>query len=451
MGYKEKTAEPKRELHPDLQALMKARPEVSYPYPTIDLYISALKNRLEISEEGIAELRRTNAKLEDWMSAVQLMKDDRPAVKARIGSREILLRSDMSLPDRVTRNTPVRQIIQADALCLAKLGIIRELAPRKIVGKSKKREKQVREQIKELISVPIRRTKLKEVSFKEAIASLDPKKVAPALILAGFVLAGSRDSKPIEPSPTEPVVTEAAPILEPISTETMVPPTVHVQSTSSPRTPEVSEAVDIPIDQESPLDKSPVVFQANSNTSIFNDSEVKKVFGEEPKMRSFSRPELFSVLNQQGWVPFVDSRHNLNIEFVVGINRMCVFPRDNTFTDPGNPENTLGFLMRVDQFGLKPYGDRNTGITTFQGLTALPLTSDIPSNWTCIFAKKLSSIDPDRPYTTGSPSLLLIHKQTGFVERVLPSGFPSDVSVEFIATEQGIVIIIDGEQLAIGQ
>lgn len=84
MGYKEKTAEFKRELHPDLQVLMKARPEVGYPYPTIDLYISALKNRLEISEEGITELRRTSASLEDWMSAVQLMEDDRPAVRARI-------------------------------------------------------------------------------------------------------------------------------------------------------------------------------------------------------------------------------------------------------------------------------------------------------------------------------------------------------------------------------
>jgi len=89
MGYKEKTAEFKRELHPDLQALIKARPEVSYPYPTIGLYISALKNRLEISEEGIAELRRTSASLEDWMSAVQLMKDDRPAVRARIAEANL--------------------------------------------------------------------------------------------------------------------------------------------------------------------------------------------------------------------------------------------------------------------------------------------------------------------------------------------------------------------------
>jgi len=454
MGYKEKTAESKRELHPDLQALIKARPEVDHPYPTIDLYISALKNRLEISEEGIAEFRRTSASLEDWMSSVQLMKDDRPAVKARIGSREILLRSDMSLPNRVTRDTPVRQIIQADALCLAKLGIIRELAPRKVVGESKRMEKQIREQMEELISVPIGGTKLKKISFKEAITNLDSKKMAQALTVVGFALAGCiRDPKPIEPSPVKPVATEVAPILEPISTEAaMVSPTVQDQSTPSPGTPKVSEAVDISINQESPLDKSPVVFRANWNTFIFDDPEVKKVFGDtEPKMTSFYRPELFSILNQQGWAPFVDSRHNLSVEFVVGNNRMCVFPRDNAFTDPENPENTLYFLARVDQFGLKPYGDRSTRSATFQGLTALPLTSDIPSDWTCVFAKKLSSIDPDRPYTTGNPSLLLIHKQTGFVERVLPSGFPSDVSVEFSATKQGIVILADGEQFTIGQ
>ena len=237
MGYKEKTAEFKRELHPDLQALMKARPEVGYPHPTIDSYISALKNRLEISEEGIAELRRTNAKLEDWMSAVQLMKDDRPAVKARIGSREILLRSDMSLPNRVTRDTPVRQIIQADALCLAKLGIIRELAPRKVVGESKRMEKQIREQMEELISVPIGGTKLKKVSFKEAITSLGPKKMAPALVVAGFALTSCGSFKPIEPSPIEPAATEVAPILGPISTEAaMVSPTVQDRSTPSPGT-----------------------------------------------------------------------------------------------------------------------------------------------------------------------------------------------------------------------
>ncbi len=447
---KEKMAELKEPIGP-----VKPRPKEEYPLPGIDAYVKALKNRLHISEEELQRLQHTNkVGLEEWMPVIQLIKDDRPPVKARIGSRGILLQSDISLPNRVTKDTPVRQIIQADALYLAKLEIIRELAPRRIIGKSKRREKQIREQMEELTSAPIGGTKLKKVSFKEAITSLDPKRIAQALTVAGFALAGCiGGSKPIESSPIEPAATEVTPILEPISTKAVtVPSTVHDLPTPPLKTPEVLEAVDIPIDQESPLDKSPVVFRANGNMFIFNDPEVKKAFGDtKPEMTFFYRPELFSVLNQQGWAPFVDSRHNLSIEFVVGNNRVCVFPRDNAFTDPENPKNTLYFLARIDQFGLMPYGDRNTRIATFQGLTALPLTSDIPNEWTCIFAKELSSIDPDQPYTTGNPSLLLVHKQTGLVERVLPSGFPSDASVEFSATKQGIVVVVDGEQFTIGQ
>lgn len=223
--------------------MQRPRPKEGYPLPGIDAYVKALVNRLQIPEEELQRLQNTSkAGLGEWMSAIQLIKDDRLPVRALIGSGRILLTSDMKLPEKITEKTPLRQIVQTDALCLAKLGIIQELAPLNIARKSKKREREIRKQIGELTPAHIGGGRLERISFKEAFTSLDPKKIAPALAVAGFALASCTGGpKPIEPSPTEAIATEVAPTLEPTPTETTEPtqtptptPTIEPSPTPEP-------------------------------------------------------------------------------------------------------------------------------------------------------------------------------------------------------------------------
>lgn len=230
-------AEPKEPVGPQ-----RPRPKEGYPLPGIDVYVKALTNRLHISEGELQRLQDTSAGLGEWMPAIQLIEDDRPPVRAQIGSGRILLTSDMKLPEEITEKTPLRQIVQTDALCLAKLGIIQELAPPKIVRESKKRKKEIKKQIGELTSAQVGGGRVEKISFKEAITSLDPKKMPLALAVAGFALASCTGGpKPVEPSPTEAIATEVAPTLEPIPTETSEPsptptptPTVEPSPTPEP-------------------------------------------------------------------------------------------------------------------------------------------------------------------------------------------------------------------------
>ena len=206
----ERMAEPK-----DTTSLLeRPRSKEGYPFPDINSYVVALKNRLHIPEERLQELRRTRGvKLEEWMPAVQPIEDDRPPVRAKIGSKGVLLSSDIKLPGKITENTPVSQVLQTDALYLAKLKYLREVAPQTTSwGKGRTKEKQVKQQITELASKSgVTGGKIDRISFKEALVSLDKKKMAPALVTATFALASCTGGpKPIEPSPTEPIITEVA-------------------------------------------------------------------------------------------------------------------------------------------------------------------------------------------------------------------------------------------------
>ncbi len=230
-------AEPREERTTGREPLLE-RPRLreGYPFPDMNSYVVALKNRLHIPEERFQELRRTRGvKLEGWMSAVQPIEDDRPPVRAKIGSRGVLLNSDMKLPDRITENTPVLQVIQTDALYLAKLKYLKEAAPQATSwGRGRTKEKQVKQQIAELTSKSIvAGGKIDRISFKKALVSLDKKKIPPALATATFALASCTGGpKPIEPSPAEPVVTEVAPIftIEPTLTKEAPPTPVTIAS-----------------------------------------------------------------------------------------------------------------------------------------------------------------------------------------------------------------------------
>jgi hypothetical protein len=172
----------------------------NYPLPGLEPYVKALKNRLYIPEDKSQELQFTNkVRLREWMPEIKIMEDREP-VKAKIGSKGVLLSSDMKLPDKIDENTPAEQVVQADALFLAKLEYLREAAPQATSWRrGKTREREVKEQIEDLTS---RATSgggsLEKASVKEILVSLDKKKVAPALATASFVLAAcTRASEPV--------------------------------------------------------------------------------------------------------------------------------------------------------------------------------------------------------------------------------------------------------------
>jgi hypothetical protein len=174
----------------------------NYPLPGLEPYVKALKNRLYIPEDKFQELQFTNkVRLREWMPEIKIMEDREP-VKAKIGSKGVLLSSDMKLPDKIDENTPAEQVVQADALFLAKLEYLREAAPQATSWRrGKTREREVKEQIEDLTS---RATSgggsLEKASIKEILVGLDKRKIAPTLVTAGFVLAAcSETAEPIKP------------------------------------------------------------------------------------------------------------------------------------------------------------------------------------------------------------------------------------------------------------
>jgi hypothetical protein len=215
-----------------------------YALPSLDMYVSALKNRLTITEETRQNLEYHNAVgLGRWMEAVSLQENDRPPVKARInfGRRMVELSSDDELPEKITPQTPVAKILEADALYLAKLKFVEEMAPQATSwGRGLIERKKVEKQIEEIrkASRAVEGAKKTALTIKDVFRAYTPRNFKSAIAVAGLALAGctAKTPEPAVPSPTEPYTVEVTPSITP----TEVRPTVTPTETAVPTpTPEV--------------------------------------------------------------------------------------------------------------------------------------------------------------------------------------------------------------------
>lgn len=316
-------------LRPELQVLRRRHPEKGYALPGIELYIVALESRLFIPEEKREKLRSAKrAGFKEWMSAVQIMKkDDRMPIRARIGSNSLLLSSDMELPQEVTPETPLVQVLQTQALCLAKLAYLRKETPQITSWfRDKAIERQIRRQLTRLTSRPIiTGGKTSRISFKEAITSLDPKKMAQALATATLALAASCTGTPkiIEPFSTEPVASEIAETPEGIPTDISKLPALSETIRSSTEKEDTTES----------LWGTYPVREANighiQELRVVDNSEIGQDFRERitleaKKQQEIENPQLkvVEVIGQQGNVllPFMytfDSNGNIDYRWSV--------------------------------------------------------------------------------------------------------------------------------------
>jgi hypothetical protein len=246
----------------------------SYPLPGIDSYVAALKNRLYIPEKKHQELEFTNkVRLKEWMPEIKLMEDDRPPLKAKIGSKGIFLTSDMKLPNEIDEDTPVAQVVQADALYLAKLKYLREMAPQTTSwGRGKTKEREIEKQIAELTSSSVGfGGNLDRVSFKE-VFKLNPRKLPLALVTASFALGACTGKiEPTEPVGAETTMTEVAPVpSEEVKTAT--PSKTPTKESSPTATPSVF------------IEHGPKVKSKEEYPSVLKQTEVSSRLNQESQI-----------------------------------------------------------------------------------------------------------------------------------------------------------------------
>lgn len=213
-----------------------------YPYPSLPLYVHALKNSLYQEGDG-------GNRLENWLSTIQPMSSkDHRVVKARIetnyGKGHVFeLNSTQPLPSQIDKDTSVDQALNANSYYQAKLELIRRMdeVPWLVKIQAEKKLKEAKKEAAELLTKSGEKRKItREYKIGDILGKIDLsnkkmlRNVLPAL---SFFLASCQhvEGKPIR----TPVSEKTSNVLVAGNTETPEPTRTPTKTVEPSPTPEI--------------------------------------------------------------------------------------------------------------------------------------------------------------------------------------------------------------------